>query len=107
MRFSLWLAGLLLAFGLSSATAADTGMGRKPAVAPAATVYRVIPRSPEAALVWTADACWRGCAQDCGRHFQACLEAATEGSCVSKNDACDRFCQRECRPYGGPLVRFD
>ena len=107
MKFSLMLAVLLMVAGLPSAKAADTDGWGKPAAAAPATVYRAIPRSPEASLVWAADACWRGCAQDCGRHFQACLSANAPENCISQNDACDRFCQRECRGYGGPLLPLD
>jgi len=105
MKFLSFLVGLLLVGGLSSAQAAETGIWRKPV--PPATVYRVVPRSPAASLVWAADACWRGCAMDCGRHFQACLSADVAENCIARNDACDRFCQRECRIYGGPLLPLD
>jgi hypothetical protein len=103
MKIALFLVGLALAAGLSPAAAADAGIWRKPAPPPA-MAYRVIPRSPEASLVWAGDACWRGCAMDCGRHFQACLSADAPESCIVQNNACDRFCQRECRSYGGPLL---
>ena len=105
MKSLLFLAALLV-IGLSSAHAADVGTWRKPAAAPA-TAYRVIPRSPEASLVWAGDACWRGCAMDCGRHYQACLSVDAQPNCTAQNDACDRFCQRECRLYGGPLLPLD
>jgi hypothetical protein len=106
MRILLLLAGLLLVTGLSPGEAADAGIWRKPATAPA-MAHRVIPRSPEASLIWAGDACWRGCAQDCGRHLKACLEVDSSGNCLSQNGACDRFCQRECRYYGGPLLPID
>jgi|SRR4051794_4420236 hypothetical protein len=106
MKFLLLLAALLLV-GLSSAEAADASIWRSKSAAAPATSYRVIPRSPEAQLVWAADACWRGCAMDCGRHFKACLPGDAAGNCISQNDACDRFCQRECRLYGGPLLPLD
>jgi hypothetical protein len=105
MRLWLVLASFLMVMGLSAAKAADAGVGHKSSVAAAATVYRVIPRSPEASLVWASDACWRGCAHDCGHHFKACISAG-EG-CVTENNACDRYCQRECRTYGGPLLPID
>jgi hypothetical protein len=105
MRLSLLLAGLLLTASLpSSANAADAGIWRKPVAAPPATVFRVIPRSSEASLVWASDACWRGCAQQCGWQFQACLGSEPENACRQQNDGCDRFCQSHCRSYGGPLL---
>lgn len=102
----LLLLAVLLTGSLSPARAADAGMWGKPA-AERSTVYRIIPRSPAASLVWAGDACWRGCAMDCGRHFQACLSANAPEGCIARNDACDRFCQRECRSYGGPLLPLD
>lgn len=97
------LLAALLTIGLSSADAAEVIGSRKP-VAATATYYRVIPRSPAASLVWAGDACWRGCAMDCGRHYRACLATTAPENCIAQNDACDRFCQRECRFYGGPLL---
>jgi hypothetical protein len=69
-------------------------------------VCRAVPR-PTASLVWAGDACWRGCAMDCGQHFQACLSADAPENCIERNVACDRFCQRACRLYGGPLLPID
>jgi hypothetical protein len=106
MRLLLLFAALWLV-PLSAAQAADAGMSRKAVVGPAATAQRVIPRSPEASLVWAADACWKGCAMDCGHHFKACLSADAPENCIAQNDACDRFCQRSCRLYGGPLLPLD
>jgi hypothetical protein len=100
------LIAAFLAAGWVPAAAADAGIWRKSPVA-ASHVYRVIPRSPAASLVWAGDACWRGCAMDCGRHLAACLSAAPAEDCIAQNDACDRFCQRECRAYGGPLLPLD
>ena len=105
MRLLLF-AALLMMTGLTVTKAADVGGWRNPVAAPA-TAYRAVPRSPAASLVWAGDACWRGCAMDCGRHFRACLSADAPENCIARNDACDRFCQRECRFYGGPLLPLD
>jgi hypothetical protein len=102
----LLLAALLMMTELTAATAADAGGWRKSVAAPA-TVYRAVPRRPAASLVWAGDACWRGCAMDCGRHYQACLSVDAQPNCTAQNDACDRFCQRACRLYGGPLLPID
>ena len=96
----------LLMTGLTAVKAADVGGWRKPVAAPV-TPYRAVPRSAAASLVWAGDACWRGCAMDCGRHFRACLSADAPENCIARSDACDRFCQRECRLYGGPLLPMD
>ena len=106
MRLLLF-AALLMMPGLTVTKAADAGGWRKPVAAAPVTAYRVVPRSPAASLVWAGDACWRGCAMDCGRHFRACLSADAPANCIARNDACDRFCQRECRFYGGPLLPLD
>ena len=106
MRLALLLAALLLMMAPGPAQAADAGVWSRAPAAPA-TVFRVIPRSPAAELIWAKDGCWRGCAQDCGRHHQTCLQVDTSGNCMAQNAACDRFCQRACRSYGGPLLPFD
>ena len=102
-RFLLILALLAAGFGPAMAADAEIRLSGTPPAGP----YRIIPRSPAASLVWAGDACWRGCAMDCGRHLAACLSAAPAESCIAQNDACDRFCQRECRLYGGPLLPLD
>lgn len=105
MKRLLLIVTMLMA-GFAPAKAADVGGWRKAEPAPAAT-YRIIPRSPAASLIWAGDACWRGCAMDCGRHLRACLSADAAENCQAQNDACDRFCQRECRSYGGPFLPLD
>ena len=99
------LSGLLLLMtaGQSPSCAADSAVWRGRLEPPPVT-FRVPPRSPEAAMVWASDACWRGCAQQCGWDFQACLGHEPPGNCISSNDACDRACQSNCRLYGGPLL---
>ena len=104
MRFL--LAALLVMTGFTANAAGAAGWRNKPVAAPA-TAYRAVPRSPAASLVWSGDACWRGCAMDCGRHFRTCLSADAPENCIGQNDACDRFCQRACRLYGGPLLPID
>ena len=107
MRFWLLLIGLL-ALAPPPAWAADATIVRqKTTTVGVVTTKRVIPRSPAASLVWAGDACWGGCAMDCGRHFRACLSAGAPENCIALNDACDRSCQRECRAYGGPLLPID
>jgi hypothetical protein len=97
---------LMLAAGAAPVEAADQGV-RRAVVATGVVTKRIIPRSPEAQLVWASDACWRGCAQDCGRHLKVCLHYDVSGNCLVQNASCDRFCQRECRLYGGPLLPWD
>ena len=105
MRLLLFTA-LLMMTGLAPANAADAGGWRRPVAGPV-PAYRAVPRSAAAALVWAGDACWRGCAMDCGRQHKICLSFDSSGNCLAYNGACDRFCQRECRLYGGPLLPLD
>jgi hypothetical protein len=36
-----------------------------------------------------------------------CLQQDSQGLCMKLTDRCDRYCQRECRTYGGPFVPFE
>ena len=102
----LLLAALLMMAGLAPANAADAGGWRKPLAGPV-SAYRAVPRSAAASLVWAGDACWRGCAMDCGRQLKICLSFDSSGNCLAYNGSCDRSCQRGCRLYGGPLLAGD
>jgi hypothetical protein len=107
MRLFLLAAAILAATGVTPGLAADAGGRLGAAGSRPPPVIRAIPRSPEASLVWATYGCWRGCAQDCGRHLRICLATTAPEDCISSNHACDRFCQRECRAYGGPLLPLD
>jgi hypothetical protein len=94
----------LLMLATSFGHAADVSVWRDHAVRAPAYVLRVPPRSPEAAMLRASDTCWRGCEQQCGWRFQACLRVDGQGTCIAQTDACDRTCQSQCRLYGGPLL---
>jgi hypothetical protein len=106
MKISILLGCLLMLAGLLPADAADMSVWRHPAARTSAYVLRAPPRSVEAQAVWASDACWRGCEQQCGWRFQACLAVDGQGACTARTDACDRSCQSGCRTYGGPLLNF-
>ena len=63
-----------------------------------------VPRSERAQSVWASGACWSECGSYCAWGQSACLERDTQGQCLKLTDSCDRYCQRECRTGGGPLL---
>jgi hypothetical protein len=86
-----------------------------PAVAGEATIWRYNRQSPQppfplserAASVWASGACWIDCGSYTAWNLAACLERDTQRHCLKRADAADRYCQRECRTSGGPLLPFD
>jgi hypothetical protein len=99
---ALLLGGILLPL-LGPASAADLNAGmRGPRIA-----GLPFPRSERAASVWAGDACWRDCGSHCAWGMASCLSRDAQGKCVGLVDTCDRYCQRECRTSGGPLLPID
>ena len=64
-------------------------------------------RSEQAASVWASDACWNDCRARCAWDLHGCLHYDTQGICILYSAACDRYCQRDCRAQGGPLLPFE
>ena len=97
------LAGLVAA----PATAADVpaGVTMRP-LGPRAYVLP-FPRSERAQSVWASGACWSECGSYCAWGEAGCLERDPQGKCLKLTDRCDRYCQRECRTSGGPLLPLD
>lgn len=102
------LAAALLAPAAAPSIAADV------AVRPAqARVYQLpFPRSERAQSFWASGACWSECGSYCAWGAAGCLagdNAAgnTQGQCLKLTDTCDRYCQRQCRTSGGPLLPLD
>src|SRR5262245_3597548 len=58
------------------------------------------------ASVMDSTPCWRGCTTQCGANFQYCIRVDWLAGCMAQNNACDRACQVQCRPIGGPLVSW-
>ncbi|MGH6790293.1 MAG: hypothetical protein ACRECC_11510 [Pseudolabrys sp.] len=104
MKLSIIIAGVLIAAGTLSTGAADYSVRR---AAPAGQAGHVIelpfPRSWRAQSVWASDACWTECSSYCAWGIASCITTDSQGRCLKHGNTCDRYCQRECRPYGGPL----
>jgi len=62
------------------------------------------PRSERAESVRASGACWDECGSHCTWGVAACLSHDAQGHCLKLGNACDRYCQRECRTSGGPFV---
>jgi hypothetical protein len=104
MKVSIVVSCLLMLAATSFGHAADVSVWREHAVRAPVYDLRVPQRSPGAAMLRASDTCWRGCEQQCGWRFQACLRVDGQGTCIAQTDACDRTCQSQCRLYGGPLL---
>ncbi|MBI4367437.1 MAG: hypothetical protein HY543_11515 [Deltaproteobacteria bacterium] len=65
------------------------------------------PRGERAQSVWASGACWSECGSYCAWGQTGCLERDTQGQCLKLTDKCDRYCQRECRTAGGPLLPIE
>lgn len=106
-----WLLCLTLAASaFAPAVAADKNAMTYPATYPAtwhaspAAPTLPFPRSERAQSVWASGACWDDCGSHCTWGIAACLHYDAQGHCLKLGDACDRYCQRQCRTMGGPLV---
>jgi len=65
------------------------------------------PRDERAQSVWGSGACWSECGSYCAWGQNGCLAHDTQGQCIKLTDKCDRYCQRECRTSGGPLLPLE
>jgi hypothetical protein len=65
------------------------------------------PRSERAQSVWASNVCWSECGSYCAWGQTQCLERDSQGQCLKLTDKCDRYCQRECRTSGGPLLPIE
>ena len=65
------------------------------------------PRSGRSQSVWASNACWDDFGSYCTWGMAGCLQADTQGRCLKLTDRCDRYCQRECRTRGGPLLPIE
>jgi hypothetical protein len=113
----LLLAGLILPAGQGST--AELKHSRytavPPVVGPHPPVWRYngppqplpFARSERSASVWASDACWNDCRASCAWDLNGCLHYDSQGTCILYSAACDRYCQRDCRTQGGPLLPFD
>jgi hypothetical protein len=121
MKLSVALAIVALATGLvavTQASAADRAVSQREhriTVVRGAQVRGTAARLPPLALrtvsrrfasVMDSTPCWRGCTAQCGATFQYCIRGDWLAGCMVQSNACDRACQVQCRPIGGPLVSW-
>ncbi len=65
------------------------------------------PCSERAQSVWASNRCWKECGSYCTWGMAGCLQQDAQGLCLKLTDKCDRYCQRECRTWGGPFLPFE
>jgi hypothetical protein len=97
LKSSICLAALLIGALLAAAPAAADDMKAGERELP-------FPRSERAQSVWAGGACWSECGSYCAWGFAGCLKQDAQGHCIQLTDDCDRYCQRQCRKQGGPLL---
>jgi hypothetical protein len=110
LLFSLLLGGLLLNGPAGAADLKTLTMKSGPG-----TILRMSPRtgvlpfarSERAQSVWAGGACLTDCGSYCAWGQTQCLQRDSQGQCLKLTDKCDRYCQRECRTSGGPLLAFE
>jgi hypothetical protein len=108
MKRTLILLGLLFVGTL-------IGASQAPAIDGKAPVWRYnshtrelpFPRGERAQSVWASGACWTECGSYCAWGLAGCLQVDAQGRCLKLTDKCDRYCQRECRTMGGPLLPIE
>jgi hypothetical protein len=100
----LLLCGLLLLPGFAVAGEAEMDTHRPIVWRYNAPNPAPFPRSERTEAVRAATVCWNDCGAHCTWGIAACLRTDAQGHCLKLGDACDRYCQRECRASGGPLL---
>lgn len=86
---------------------AGAGVAAELAYRPAQLKTLPFPRSERAQSVWASSACWSECGSYCAWGEAGCLTRDSQGQCLKLTDTCDRYCQRQCRSSGGPLLPLD
>jgi hypothetical protein len=104
MRISVFIGCLIFTLGVLAVTL-PAGAADGPRWRAGARGYELpFPRSERAQSVWEAGACWSDCGAQCAWGQNACLKVDEQGQCLAWTDACDRFCLKQCRTSGGPLL---
>lgn len=100
--------GLIAALaGTLGAAAADvSSLSRSPLISPRSAYELPFPRSERAQSVWASGACWSECGAYCAWGIAACLQRDEQGRCLFLGDTCDRYCLKQCRTSGGPLLNI-
>jgi hypothetical protein len=114
------LIGLLTALLLPGAgPRIDTAAAAEPVYRPAMARPQGLPfpRGERAQSVWASGLCWSECGSYCAWGAADCYASdvlaggseprKTQGQCLKLTDTCDRYCQRQCRTSGGPLLPLD
>ncbi|MEP7029446.1 MAG: hypothetical protein ABI830_00770 [Pseudolabrys sp.] len=101
------IAVLLLGVSMLPSSAADRTMSRDSWRTAAQRDVLPFPRSERAQSVWASGACWSECGSYCAWGQTECLSRDAQGQCLKYTDKCDRYCQRECRTSGGPLLPIE
>jgi len=100
--------GLLFVGILMAAVPANALEGKAPVWRyNAHTAELPFPRSKRADAIWASDACWFDCGSYCAWGLAGCLREDAQGRCLKYTDKCDRYCQRQCRTRGGPLLSIE
>ena len=100
MKAAIALCGMAILAGTLCA-AADSSR----APPPRQNAYEMpFPRSARAQSVWSSGVCWSECGANCAWGVAGCLQRDAQGVCLAKGDTCDRYCLRQCRTSGGPLL---
>ena len=95
--------GILMAAGPAAAVDGKTPSWRYNAHSPDLP----FPHSRRAEAVWASGACWSECGSYCAWGLAGCLKVDSQGHCLKLTDRCDRYCQRQCRTWGGPLLSIE
>ncbi len=106
-QIAIFIACLCVLVGASLWTAAAADMSYRPAIVRSQSQLLPFPRSERAASVWASDACWSECGAYCAWGEAGCLARDNRRRCLKLTDTCDRYCQRQCRTSGGPLLSLD
>jgi hypothetical protein len=106
MKRALIVLSLLLGVVVVAGTLQPAAADDRPAIWRYNTPSPDLPfsRSERAQSVWAGGACWSECGSHCTWGLAACLQQDAQGKCLLLGDACDRYCQRECRGFAGPLI---
>ncbi|HEX3341328.1 MAG TPA: hypothetical protein VHT68_19370 [Pseudolabrys sp.] len=103
IQLGLLFAGILMAAGPAAAVDGKAPSWRYNSHSPDLP----FPHSRRAEAVWASGICWSECGSYCAWGLAGCLKEDPQGRCLKLTDRCDRYCQRQCRTWGGPLLSIE
>lgn len=109
-RIAVLIAYVAVLVGVSlcpTAPVAAADVSYRPAVTRPHSQSLPFPRTERAQSVWASDTCWSECGAYCAWGGAGCLIRDSQDQCLKLTDTCDRYCQRQCRTSGGPLLPLD